>query len=163
MREDDVRRLFQHMWWADALARTALDRAGDPPAVAVELYAHILGAELVWLDRIEQTAQSVEVWPAVDLEGCRQLARRARERYEAFLAALSPDRLSELVHYTNSAGREFDTRLDDILIHVALHGSYHRGQVAIVLRGAGHEPNPTDYIGFVRGVPAATRRRGAGG
>jgi uncharacterized damage-inducible protein DinB len=48
--------------------------------------------------------------------------------------------------------------VDDILLHVALHGSYHRGQVALLVREAANKPAPTDYIGFVRGVPAATRQ-----
>jgi uncharacterized damage-inducible protein DinB len=40
---------------------------------------------------------------------------------------------------------------------VALHGAYHRGQIAQLLRQNGAQPAATDYIGFVRGVPAATR------
>lgn len=152
-----LHRLFEHMWWADARAATALERAGDPPPRALEIYAHVLGAELVWLDRLEQREQSVAVWPQADLAECRALAARARERYAALLGALTPSHLARSVHYRNSAGREFDTRVDDILLHVALHGAYHRGQVALLLRDAGLEPGPTDYIGFVRGVPAATR------
>ena len=38
-----------------------------------------------------------------------------------------------------------------------LHGAYHRGQIALLLREGGAEPAPTDYIAFVRGAPAATR------
>ena len=63
--------------------------------------------------------------------------------------------LERTVHYRNSAGAEFDSKISDILLHVALHGSYHRGKIAAALRGAGADPAPTDYIGFVRGVPAA--------
>jgi len=33
---------------------------------------------------------------------------------------------------------------------VALHGSYHRGQVAAAVRAAGGEPVNTDYITYVR-------------
>lgn len=152
-----IERLLDHMWWADRRVRDALEAADRPPARAVELYAHVLGAELVWLDRIEGAAQSVAVWPDVDLSGCVRLADRARERWRAFLSTLGPDDPARTIHYRNSAGLEFDTALEDILLHVALHGSYHRGQVAILLRDAGAEPAPTDYIGFVRGVPAATR------
>jgi uncharacterized damage-inducible protein DinB len=46
-----------------------------------------------------------------------------------------------------------------MLTHVAMHGSYHRGQIAAALRAGGDIPSPTDYIAFVRGAPAATRRR----
>jgi len=52
----------------------------------------------------------------------------------------------------------FRSRVEDILLHVVLHGCYHRGQVAIALREAGAEPSATDFIAFVRGVPAATRQ-----
>jgi uncharacterized damage-inducible protein DinB len=40
---------------------------------------------------------------------------------------------------------------------VALHGAYHRGQIAAALRGAGAVPEPTDFIAFARGSAAATR------
>jgi hypothetical protein len=38
---------------------------------------------------------------------------------------------------------------------VVLHGQYHRGKVNLLLRQEGEQPAPTDYIAFVRGVPAA--------
>jgi uncharacterized damage-inducible protein DinB len=60
-----------------------------------------------------------------------------------------------MVHYTNSDGQHFETSVSDILTHVALHGAYHRGQVAHLLRGAGAEPQATDYIQFGRGAPAS--------
>ncbi len=158
MTKDDIQKLFEHMWWADDRAADELAASAEVPAKAVELYAHILGAELVWLDRIMGAAQSEAVWPALDFNGARALANTARSRYQALLDTLSSENLSSLVYYTNSAGQAFDTRLDDILLHVALHGCYHRGQVALLLRDAGTKPSPTDYIGFVRGTPAATRK-----
>jgi uncharacterized damage-inducible protein DinB len=45
---------------------------------------------------------------------------------------------------------EFQTPIKDLLMHVALHGSYHRGQIAQALRLAGGEPVNTDFITFVR-------------
>ena len=157
MSKSHVERLFAHMWWADDRVQSTLAAPPQVPTRAIEIYAHVLGTELVWLDRIEAVAQSVAVWPEPDIEVCRALMRRARERYETFLDRMQPQDLPRLIHYTNSAGQDFATPLEDILLHVALHGSYHRGQVAILLRDAEVTPNPTDYIGFVRGVPAATR------
>ena len=62
------------------------------------------------------------------------------------------------VAYSNSAGVAFHSTVEDILLQVAMHGSYHRGQIALLLRQEGAEPAATDFIGFARGVPAATRR-----
>ena len=47
----------------------------------------------------------------------------------------------------------------DILLHVCLHGAYHRGQVAVSMRSGGAEPAPTDFIAMRRGVPAAVTTR----
>ena len=56
------------------------------------------------------------------------------------------------------AGRRFATRAIDMFTQLVMHGSYHRGQIALLLRQSGAEPAATDYITFVRGVPAATRQ-----
>jgi uncharacterized damage-inducible protein DinB len=152
-----IRRLLDHMWWADARVGESLERATEVPARAVELYAHLLGTELRWLDRIEAVESSVAVWPAASVAECRGLARMSQERYEGAVGALSASDLLRSVRYTNSAGRQFTSRIEDILLHVALHGAYHRGQVALLLRDAGAEPRLTDFIQFVRGEPAATR------
>lgn len=152
-----LRRLFEHLIWADRACADALVAAGAAGAPAVLTYAHVIGAELVWLDRLEGRPQSVAVWPAVDLAGSLALAETARRRWASLLTPLAEADLERDVDYTNSAGRAFTSRAGDILVHVALHGAYHRGQIAQLLRQNGAEPAATDYIGFVRGVPAATR------
>ena len=135
----------------------ALRQAGFPDARALELFAHVLGAEQVWLARLQGRDATVPVWPAVGLDECERIARENHEAYRAFVGTLDRAALGASVRYRNSAGREFDSTVEDILLHVALHGAYHRGQVALRLRDADQEPAPTDYIAFVRGAPAATR------
>lgn len=156
---DHFHRLIDHLEWADARALGALEGA-PPDAVARsgELYAHLLGAEHVWLSRLEQRPPSVAVWPALSLGDARSLAAENVAGYRALLARLSAADLARDVPYTNSAGQSFRSTVADILLQVALHGSYHRGQVALLLRASGAEPAPTDYITFARGAPAATRK-----
>ena len=155
MNAEDIRRLFEHMWWADERVLQALETASAPPARAVGLYAHLLAAERVWIERVMGTNVTVTIWPEADLSACRRQAQETHDKYKAFLETVSSARLAQVVHYTSSAGEAFETRTDDILLQVALHGAYHRGQIALLLRDAGEEPAPTDYIVFARGVPAA--------
>jgi len=63
--------------------------------------------------------------------------------------------VARAIDYRNSAGQAFRSTVEDILLHVALHGTYHRGQIALVIRGGGGEPASTDYIAFIRGAPTA--------
>ena len=143
------------MAWADARVLESL-RQPNVPARALELYAHILGAEHVWLARLEERQSALPVWPSLTLEQCETVARDNARGFRAYVNRLTSEDLQRTVHYRNSAGLEFDSGLEEILLHVALHGSYHRGQVTLLVRGAGAEPAPSDYIAFVRGVPAAT-------
>lgn len=152
---DTLKRLVAHMEWADAEVLASF-RSNAPPPRAVERYAHILGAEHVWLARLRQEKPAHAVWPALSVEQCAELARANAAEFKAHLDAATAQTLSTEVPYVNSAGQSFRNRVDDILLHVALHGSYHRGQVALLVREAGSKPASTDYIAFVRGVPAAT-------
>ncbi|HEU5186350.1 MAG TPA: DinB family protein [Gemmatimonadaceae bacterium] len=151
-----IRRLLAHMEWADERVLESL-RQPDIPQRAVDLYAHVLGVEHRWLSRLEQRVPAVAVWPELTLDECERLARENRRTFRAYLDGLTSAQLQQTIHYVNSAGQDFDGLVEDILLHVAMHGSYHRGQVTLLVRDAGARPEPTDYIGFVRGVPAATR------
>jgi uncharacterized damage-inducible protein DinB len=156
---DHLRSLMAHLRWADDRVRESLERAADAPPKALELYAHVVAAEHVWLSRLRGDTPRVPVWPALTLPESAALARETADGLEALVGRLSDADASSAVTYRNSAGAEFTSSVGDILLHVAMHGSYHRGQIALLLRGAGHEPASTDFIAFVRGAPAATRQR----
>lgn len=156
---EQIQRLYQHLAWADERALTALRESDARPPKAHELYCHVLGAEHVWLARMREAKPEVAVWPNLTLEQCGTLARDNQAAFGRLLARLEPGGLAREVAYQNSAGDTFHSRIDDILMHVALHGAYHRGQVALLIREAGFVPLPTDYIALVRGAPAATRQQ----
>ncbi len=146
------------MHWADDRVLASLHSAVPLSSKALELYAHVLGAEHVWLCRLRHEPASTAVWPAIGVEQCRALAAANHAGFAQLLSRLDPAALGSEVAYTNSAGIAFRSTVEDMLLHVVLHGCYHRGQVALALRESGAEPLPTDYIAFVRGAPAATRR-----
>lgn len=145
-----IRRLYEHMAWADARTQHALRAMHAPPLDALRLYGHVLGAEEVWLSRIEGREQAAEVWPALDLDACAVLAARLRAAFAVLVETLSTGELQRAVSYRNSKGEAFVNTVEDILMHVALHGAYHRGQVARIVRGEGGSPQSTDYIFYIR-------------
>jgi len=157
--KDHFTRLFQHVEWADARVLESLRSAKSPQKRVLELYSHILGSEHVWLSRMNGTTQRVDVWPVLTLDECERLGKENIAAFSDLVSRLNPDLLQKPITYRNSAGDQFTSTVEDMLTHVAMHGSYHRGQIAAALRAGGDTPSPTDYIAFVRGAPAATRRR----
>jgi uncharacterized damage-inducible protein DinB len=157
---DEIRRLFDHAVWADTRLLQALREVPTAPAEAVREFAHVLGAEETWLSRLEGRPSRTAVWPDLGLAELPALLDSVHQGYLGFIVRLDdPASLSRTVAYKNSAGQGFETPVRDILLQVALHGQYHRGKVNLLLRQAGLEPVPTDFIAFVRGVPAATTPR----
>ena len=155
---DHFAKLVNHLEWADQRVLQSLRSAQDAPPKALEIYAHILGSEHTWLSRINGTTAQLAVWPNLGLDDCERVAAANVAGFRTLLARLTSDALEQPISYRNSAGELFTSTLEDILTHAMMHGSYHRGQIASLIRAAGDTPSPTDYIFFTRGSPAATRQ-----
>ena len=148
-------KLLDHLEWAD---RRVLDSLRAMPHLderTLELYAHVVGTEHTWLSRILVRAPREKIWPRLTLDAAGALAAETAAALRALVASSSSEQLQRNVAYRNSAGLAFESTIEDMLLQVALHGCYHRGQIAMIVRGADAEPSPTDYIAFVRGAPAA--------
>lgn len=150
--KDWLERLLDHMEWANARALETVRETGDEESLA--LLAHVLATERVWMARIRTGDSSgLEIWPELTVEECERLMEENLDRYRSFVESVSEEGLRLTSTYRNSSGTEFETPVGEILLHVALHGTYHRGQIARELRWAGAEPVNTDFIQFVRENP----------
>ncbi len=157
--KDHFIKLVAHLEWADRKVLESLRAAAHAPAKAMEIYSHILGSEHVWLSRINGTPPQFAVWPNLSLDECQRLSAENVDSFKTVVASLTNEALQTGITYRNSAGDQFTSTLEDILTHATMHGAYHRGQVASLIRAGGDVPSATDYIAYSRGAPAATRQR----
>jgi uncharacterized damage-inducible protein DinB len=146
---DYYARLLRYDAWANAETLGSL-RAGEAPAKAVRWMGHIVGSGALWLARLRQEPPAMAVWPDLDLEGCAAGIERLADGWPRYLQALSPADLEEGVGYRNTRGEYWTSSVGDILTHVAMHGAYHRAQIAAAVRESGQEPAYTDFIHAVR-------------
>jgi len=145
----DFARLFAYDAWANRTAAAAV-RTGGAPAAALRVLGHVVGAERLWLARLEGTAAPLAVWPALSVAQCETECAVLAEAWRAFLAAADPGRLGDRIAYVNSRGEQWRSPVADVLLHVIVHSGYHRGQIASHLRAAGAEPPYTDFIHATR-------------
>lgn len=143
-----LQRLLDYDGWANEQTLDSL-RAGTPPPKSLKWMAHIVGAECLWLARLNSEASSLMVWPELGAEECGEHLAGLARRWPVFLDA-HRDSLDESVSYVNSQGQSWTSTVEEILTHVTIHSAYHRGQIASDLRAAGMEPAYTDYIHAVR-------------
>jgi uncharacterized damage-inducible protein DinB len=153
-------KLVTHLAWADDRVLASLRSATTPDASCLELFAHVLATEHVWVARLKGATPRHPTWPPLSLEQCAELVQTNQRDLTAYVANLTPQDLTRGITYTNSAGETFTSSVEDMLLQLFLHSTYHRGQIAWALRRGGGVPMPTDYIALVRGSPAATRDAG---
>jgi uncharacterized damage-inducible protein DinB len=145
-----LRRLFVYDDWANREVLAALRASDAPPARSLKLMAHILSAERLWLERLQEQQQTLTVWPDFSLEQCATQAAELPPLWRNYLGESKEADLTGSVRYRNSKGENWSSRKEDILLHVIMHSAYHRGQIATDVRAAGLTPAYTDFIHSVR-------------
>lgn len=73
------------------------------------------------------------------------LATIDRENYFTSLKIVGEVDLEKLMTYNNATGGQFTNKIKDLLFHIINHSTYHRAQLALLLREQGVEPINTDY------------------
>jgi uncharacterized damage-inducible protein DinB len=158
----EISQLFAYNRWANARTLEPVSKltaeeygrtlGGSFPSVG-ETLAHIYAAEWIWLERWQ--GRSPRGLPAAgevpNLAALREKWKTVEAGQSAFLEAVTPARLAEVVSYVNVRGETWSYPLGEMLVHLVNHSSYHRGQVATLLRQLGQAPEPTDYLLFLDG------------
>jgi uncharacterized damage-inducible protein DinB len=150
--------LIEHLVWADRAVIDFVKSQGNVPARVMEILAHVLAAEQVWLKRIDKyPGNAPSVWSKLSLAERESLAAENADALRNFVPHIDGESLHKTVTYVNSRGEEFENTLEDILLHVCMHGSYHRGQIAAIVRASGGVPINTDYIAHRRSQGGSKR------
>ena len=124
---------------------------------------HIVWSEWIWLQRwtgatdlVFQPADFARVprhlvFAAADFSDAAALRERSRAigaDLLAFVRRLSADDLSRNHPLRTVTGQPWDRPLWRLLVHAVNHSTYHRGQVAMMLRQVGCAPAATDFVSY---------------
>jgi len=154
---DLMKDLFHHMEWADALIWSTILRNPtllDDTSVRERVYhLHLVQRAFLHIWRFEQMH-----FEGTDTLRGEQLARWSRAYHEEvprFLSTLDDAQLDTEVRLpwasqiTGLVGTDLtNPSLGETLMQVALHSTYHRGQINARIRELGVEPPLTDFIAW---------------
>jgi uncharacterized damage-inducible protein DinB len=113
---------------------------------------HIYSSEWVWYARWTGSSPTTADRPQFDdLAAVREAWRKSETRVRKFLGAADAPALQRVYEYRMFSGAQTSSPLWQMAVHVVNHGTYHRGQVATMLRQLGANPMPsTDMVTFFR-------------
>jgi len=146
---DHLRDLFRYNDWANrrvivSLKENNCDRAR-------QILAHLLTTEQESFGRLHgKDSTGFDFWPDLSLEECGTLAKETAAQYERLLRRFDEEGLDLWTRYKNSEGVRCENNYRDLLTHVLMHSSIHRGNIILKLRESGFEPPKTDYIIYLR-------------
>lgn len=154
-----IRQLYAYDRWAN---RRLLDVVAALPAEAVTrdmgpqwsfptlkgMFAHILGAEIVWLTRFKGESPTRLPGDAdfADLEALRARWDVVEPKMQEFVEGLSEAELGRMVGYQNTRGDGFNLPLWALLQHVANHSTHHRSEASTMLTLIQGSPPFTDLV-----------------
>ncbi len=142
-------KLYQYNAWANKRVLHCLQRQQIDNEKVFSLVGHIVAAQFLWLHRIQGLPPAdVKLWGAYKLAELDAMAREADQKWIEFVEK-TDDFDRELV-YQNYVGDPYTNNVEMIMMHLVNHATYHRGQVALLLRQNGFEPINTDFITYDR-------------
>jgi uncharacterized damage-inducible protein DinB len=140
-----IRELYDYHRWANRRlfavatglgegATRDLGRHWSMPSVK-GMFAHLCGADLIWLERWKGTLPARLLGDAdfATLEEVRARWDPVEVEQRAFVEGLAEADLEHPVSYRNIEGAEFTVRLGSLLQHVVNHATHHRSEIATMI------------------------------
>jgi uncharacterized damage-inducible protein DinB len=134
-----------------ALAAVPEERRSAPEyRKAVTLLAHIAQARRVWLFRLGGLSEGPrpdEIFPeGLSLGEAEARLAEIQRAWGEYLAPLGDQEITRTFEFRAYDGTRFRIPVEDILAQLFGHSSYHRGQIAWLLRAMGEQPAATDLV-----------------
>jgi uncharacterized damage-inducible protein DinB len=128
---------------ADGIVIDLLLITNTIPQKVLELFSHVLCAQRIWVSRILKIDQKYSPWSVLSVS---ELKAFSAENFELINSVFANVDLQHEIKYSNTNGDVFISKVADILFHVINHSTYHRAQIASLLKQNNIEPPVTDYI-----------------
>ena len=154
---DDFASLYSYNAWANertvascrSLSREAYEKPlGSGWTSVRDTLVHIASGTQAWFDRFRGNSPSRLLTGAdiPELEDAAALLKSADEALTKFVVETPESDRVKVLAYTNVRGEVKKVPYWAVFRHAVNHATYHRGQIATMVRMLGGEPKSTDFV-----------------
>ena len=142
-------KLYQYNAWANKRVLGTLKRQNVNDEKILSVMGHIVAALFLWLHRIKGLPPpDLKLWGQYSLDQLVSLSDKGVQEWLSYVE--STENFNRQLTYENYVGEPYTNNVEMIMIHLVNHSSYHRAQIAMLLRQKGFEPINTDFITYDR-------------
>jgi uncharacterized damage-inducible protein DinB len=143
-------KIYQYNAWANRRIIACLEQQAVSDGKILGIFAHCVAANFIWYNRFMDLPKSeYKLWDGhYSISEMKKMVEEANDLWISFIE--SNESFDRILKYHNYVGEYYENNIQDIMIHLVNHGSYHRGQVAVLLRERGYKPVNTDLITYDR-------------
>jgi len=157
--KDDLGRLLEYTTWANRRVLRAAatlkvedfkrDLGSSHGGIRGTL-THMLGAEWLWLERWKGVSppRLLDEGEFPNVVALSDRWRAVNAHRDSWFRGVAEAALAEPLRYRSLEGKPHEVPLWQLVQHVTNHSSYHRGQVATLLRQLGAAPAGTDMVAW---------------
>jgi uncharacterized damage-inducible protein DinB len=142
-----LRKLISYTEAADAAVIQTFLSANQSMPQAEALFSHILNAQHIWISRVTQLEAKFNRFDIHPVSMFKDLHEENSSRLNEIL---NTSELDKVISYATFSGDKFDNTVEDILLHVVNHSTYHRAQIATYFKQNNVKPPETDFITYQR-------------
>jgi uncharacterized damage-inducible protein DinB len=146
------------------MATRQFDVASPAKEIAIRVLNHTYAVDRIFAANLTGTEHgytSPNPGQAPSLVELSEAIKTSDQWYINYVSLLDEARLAERIDFTFTDGLPGRMSRDEMLMHVTVHGEYHRGQISLLMMQNSIAPPGDGFTSFLHKAEASTRRRSA--
>lgn len=139
--------LLRYDIWANDIVAEALKINDLSTGRPIELLSHIINAEVLIMGRI-RNEEFFDPFLVRTIEENTKLSKSINAEWKEYINNLEGSEFDNIIRYVNIRGERVTAEIREMFMHMINHSTYHRGQIASVLRKMDIDPPITDFMSF---------------
>jgi uncharacterized damage-inducible protein DinB/putative sterol carrier protein len=162
-----LERMFSYKAKANNEIFAAMRQFEDASAakeIAIRVLNHTYAVDRIFaanLRRAEHGYTSPNPSQAPSLEELSAAIKTSDQWYIDYVSRLDEAQLAERIDFTFTDGLPGRMSREEMLMHVTVHGEYHRGQISLIMMQNSITPPADGFTSYLHKTEASARRRGS--
>jgi uncharacterized damage-inducible protein DinB len=143
--------LLEYNNWANNNFAIVLKKNNVIKGKPLELFSHIVNAEIMCIGRVNKDFNyPFQPFDVRDSDSNINLLKSNNLKWKDFINSLQEYNFDNLIEYKNVKNENCILKIWEIIIHMINHSTYHRGQIASLLKGMNIQPPVSGFAEFVK-------------